>query len=571
MRPIVSFFRRPRDLGAAVRALGIVTASFAIGACVWVMLGRIAYPFDLEWMTGSELDHIERVRAGLPLYVPPSSDWIPFLYPPLYYEVCANVAGILHDARTSARLVSIAATGVQAYAVWRASRALGASRSWAYLALGSFFAAFPFVEYWYDIERPDSLFTALLLVALLVSIESASVWSAGIAGIVLGVAFFVKQPALLFATALVVAHLVDRKWKQAIAMALPAFAIIFGGIRSFDASTSGWFSYYVIRMPRAHGITPSLFWDLATDLGHAWLFTSATFCVFIWFLARFRIDSRSRSLPVAFLAAGFVSSGASRMHVGGWPNVLMFWTAGASIAIGVVGSAIEARLASTGEHEHDVRRWIARALPILFVVQAVELRYAPWDHVPKFSDPAWPGFEAHVRDLEKNGEVLAVGVGHLTSKRHYHDAAFFDLLYVEKRVPEPILNDVRSQRFAAIVIDNFDDLWLPYEPAIGDSFMRVVASHYYVGERVDEALPSCILGFQVHPSWILFPRAEPLREDSPIEELVRRQTAEVATTEERAHALGRGVRFTGNLRSAENRAARVEHVLYEDAVDGGAN
>ena len=51
---------------------------------LYTTLSRMFYPFDLEWMEGGMLVHGLRIMEGKQLYVEPSSEFIPFIYPPLY-------------------------------------------------------------------------------------------------------------------------------------------------------------------------------------------------------------------------------------------------------------------------------------------------------------------------------------------------------------------------------------------------------------------------------------------------------------------------------------------------------
>ena len=60
--------------GAARLAPGLVATLFLLLWAALVSL-RVAYPFELEWMEGGMLDHIERVRSGKPLYTPPSREF----------------------------------------------------------------------------------------------------------------------------------------------------------------------------------------------------------------------------------------------------------------------------------------------------------------------------------------------------------------------------------------------------------------------------------------------------------------------------------------------------------------
>jgi hypothetical protein len=74
--------QRLRVISRVVLAAALVAHALM---AVFVIASRIRYPHDLEWMTGSVLDHVERVRNGVPVYTAPTARWIPFLYPPLFY------------------------------------------------------------------------------------------------------------------------------------------------------------------------------------------------------------------------------------------------------------------------------------------------------------------------------------------------------------------------------------------------------------------------------------------------------------------------------------------------------
>src|SRR3954471_7930841 len=77
---------------------------------LYIALGRLSYPFDLEWMEGSMVHHVARVLAGQPIYAPPTLEFTAFLYPPLYYYVSAAVARVTGLGFTPLRLVSLASS-----------------------------------------------------------------------------------------------------------------------------------------------------------------------------------------------------------------------------------------------------------------------------------------------------------------------------------------------------------------------------------------------------------------------------------------------------------------------------
>ena len=161
--PLGSGVARPRPVWL-VAAQALVWLALALPALYQIALlveaiaGRVAYPYDLEWMEGGMLHHALRIRLGLGIYVPPSADFIPYLYTPLYPTLLALFGGatgpsyLLGRAVSIGGLVGIAGTAL-ASLLGVAQRPLGPALAGAALALGLFAACYPFVEGWYD--RPN--------------------------------------------------------------------------------------------------------------------------------------------------------------------------------------------------------------------------------------------------------------------------------------------------------------------------------------------------------------------------------------------------------------------------------
>ena len=77
-------------IGIAAAAAVVVLFQF-----VEVVLARISYPFDLEWMESGIIAHVRRIAAGRPLYAEPSLEFTAFIYPPFYYYVSALVSSVV--------------------------------------------------------------------------------------------------------------------------------------------------------------------------------------------------------------------------------------------------------------------------------------------------------------------------------------------------------------------------------------------------------------------------------------------------------------------------------------------
>jgi hypothetical protein len=71
-----------------------------------IALLRLQYPYELEWMEGGMVDHVLRVLSGQRLYVRPSLEFVPFIYPPLFAYLSAMVALVTGIGFEALRLVS---------------------------------------------------------------------------------------------------------------------------------------------------------------------------------------------------------------------------------------------------------------------------------------------------------------------------------------------------------------------------------------------------------------------------------------------------------------------------------
>ena len=129
---------------------------------LYTTLNRLFYPYDLEWMEGGMLLHGLRVMEGQPLYVEPSSEFIPFIYPPLYSWLLALGGWLWELDYPIGRGISFCSTLLATGALivigriekvsWSISIAMGALFLSTYENSGTFM----------DVVRTDSLVLALL-------------------------------------------------------------------------------------------------------------------------------------------------------------------------------------------------------------------------------------------------------------------------------------------------------------------------------------------------------------------------------------------------------------------------
>jgi hypothetical protein len=276
---------------------------------------------------------------------------------------------------------------------------------------------------------------------------------------------------------------------------------------------------------------------------------------------------------VCLLGAALAASVASRLHIGGWANVLSFWTAFGSAGIAVFGTRAEAAIESAAAAEPG-GRWTeaarsATALPaLLAAAQLLGCTYAPADHIPRRATVGqFQSFVDRVRSLEERGEVIYVGRGHVTKARHFHMAALIDVVTVEHALPEDVAKAFREQRFAAVVIDSFDDLWIPLHPEIKGELFQVVCANYYVAEKLDERIPFPVLGWPARPTWLLLPRGEKLDEtDRALLERRSMIELQIATMREEA-TVRRGTVFPEHRDTMETVGKQVYDRVFAGSVE----
>ena len=486
------------------RAALVAVSLGAIAACARVIVGRIAVPVESEWMTGAVLDHIARVRDGEALYPPPGEGFIPFVYPPGYYAVAAAVAHLL-PLRWAARLVSLAASLATAFAVERSAAHLGADRTERALAVGLYAGAFSYVGFWYDLERADPLAVALSMAALSVAMRRDSVRAAAWAGAIGAAAFFVKQPAAAPVLAMAGGLVWARQGRSAAAL-LACFGAVTAVVgAALQRATHGGFGWYVLHLPRAHGIDRSLrhtLWNV--DLPLAAVLAAGVLGVLAVAAVTRGSTSRGWRLLASFAVGGGVATALSRLHPGGWINVRIFAVAPACVAtalsLGALRRAVEARGVWYGV--------AARAVAVAAVVWQLDAwAYEPGSYVPSpGAVVAWRALRTRIQAMEARGPVWVLGRGGMTRVQRGHLCALHDVIHGDGRVPPRVRVALSEGRFEALVFDNLDDVPL----VRGGTLLDLALPGYFIAEHLDDPRLVPLVGCGSWPRWVLRRRAHPL-------------------------------------------------------------
>lgn len=425
---------------------------------------RLTHPFELEWMEGGTVDHVRRILDGKPLYVHPTLEFVPFIYTPLYYYVCALFAKVLGIGFFPLRLVSfLSSLGCMAL-IFMLVRRETKSAPGALLAACFYAACFHVGGAWFDVARVDALFMALLLAGVYILRRSERPGAHAAAALLFFLSFLTKQSALVVAAPLGLYCLALRPWPRK--LVFPGVLAVAVGLSTvlFNALTGGWYGYYVFDLPRQHPVetlTWKTFWTLD-------ILPWVSFALALLLIYLINAAWRRRWCDLWFFGlalGGMMACGwGSRLHSGGYNNVLLPAYAALAIALGLgldvlcpglhfrrPAGAPEAVAPATPKAA--LFRFSVQALALCgCLYQFSNLRYDAGAQLPLAQD-APAGWDLIARLRQVPGEILMPAHGYLPALAGKNTTAHQQAVYDILRAPA-------SQRYA-------DALRAEYKAALG--------------------------------------------------------------------------------------------------------
>jgi hypothetical protein len=477
--------------------------------------GRIAYPYDLEWMEGGMMCHVLRLSEGRPLYGPPSLDFVPFAYAPLYPAVAAALSPLTGLGYAAARGLSVAGfllAVVASYAFLRSERA---PRAVALAGAAVPAAAFAPTGAWYDLVRVDALFLGLLTGGVFLA------WwgrhrdrPVVAAGLLLVAAAFTKQTAAPFIAFVLLAFaLVDRR---RLALLAATLAVVGGGASAWlQWRSGGWFWTYAVGLHGQHEFDPWVFWG-ATPLRVSLLLGPAL-AVVPWVLARRPSPGLAYTCGLAAVALLVAMLGAGPTW--GYHNALIPAVSFGAVAVALAVARVLETASPRGTRAAALALtasvvasggglvWLAdRARPSLGL--ALPTAYDPRAVWPARGDGA-RGDALVARLRSEPGPVFVPFhpfYARLAGKpTTLHAMNLADLNTTGLGTPRALVEAIRGRTFALVVLDEEEG------PASDDQrveqalaqFPRL-AGNYEVVERIDG--PRVVTGAPVRPRYVLRPR-----------------------------------------------------------------
>lgn len=234
----------------------ILSAIFYIFIYFYIVFSRIRYPFELELMEGGSLIQVMRILNGQKLYVRPSLDFTPYIYPPLYFYLSAAVARIVSDGFLPLRLVSfISSLGCFSIVYLIVQKEIG-SKYGAILASSLLAACYWLGGAWFDIARVDTLFLFLLLCGIYL-VRLGTCKADLLAAALFSFAFLTKQTALIVLIPIMLYIVILHRQRAALFIGT-ALALIIANTLFLNRVFDGWYVYYIYELPGRHRIFPPL-------------------------------------------------------------------------------------------------------------------------------------------------------------------------------------------------------------------------------------------------------------------------------------------------------------------------
>lgn len=495
--PAGSLAQRVGRVGAAVvLAIGLYHLVSFLALC-WE---TVPYRYPLEWMEGGMAEVVARAMSGLGIYTAPSAEYVPFIYPPLYFWISAVAAEWAGLQLSTLRLVSVAATLGSLTLIYFILRREGIARWLCATGALYFLATFEHSGSWFHLARIDNLFVCLLLAVVLLLRGSQDAHRAVAAGVLLSAAFLTKQTAFI-ALGPLFAALSWLEPRRAWIAGGTAAAISAAALAVLHLTSNGWSSFFLLELPRKHELMLALwhsFWlvDVLPHFALPLLLAAIGLCLM-------GVQNRQRALFFGALLAGCTAAAwISRLHLGGHVNGLMPLHACIAILLPLALDAI--RLASERRWRSARARWlVAIGIPgaalLLFLLLG-----DPWEGRRPTEIDRREG-DAYVELLSDiQGDVFVWGqrfVQTYAGKRSFgSDMGVGDVVRgggePAAQLKREIRDAVRQRRFAALVFSGGAPFWL----------RDAVARHYTLTQTFPGENFVPVIGLAVRPRTIYLPR-----------------------------------------------------------------
>lgn len=464
---------------------------------IWIVVNRINYPFELEWIEGGMVDHVHQLLNGALIYQAPGIDFVPFLYSPLYYYIAACAAMIFGEGFFPLRLVSFAASLISLTSIFLIVKAETKNLWVAAVSTGLFIAAFRVTGAWLDIARVDSLYLALLLLFIYFTMGKKTPLFAVITGLISALAMLTKQTAI-FTYMPVIIVLARWNWRYALSVLCVTGIIVGGATLIFDYLSYGWYSYFTIDLM---GNQVWIYYAFITFWSEDFFNNLPVASIFglIFFVIIYQTDRTKFYQWLAIFLGALTGSFLTRVKGGGYDNVLLPLYAVMAILFGMGLNDLlrqrEIRLSISGS-------WAANITLLACLMQFAILLYNPFAQIPSAADKA-AGYKFVELISNVDGEVYLPDHGYLSTlagkSTYAHHIAVWDTLRGNHSndgkdiLSKDLSRAIQNQEFDVIIMDTNWNICCPD-----------IKNYYTLSGEVfhDDDVFYPVTGWRIRPTYI---------------------------------------------------------------------
>ncbi|MFN3307282.1 MAG: ArnT family glycosyltransferase [Candidatus Kapaibacteriota bacterium] len=439
-----------KDLLIRILLIILLISYFFLTA--YVMFSRLQYPYQLEWMEGGEVEHIQRLLDGKKIYCEPSMEFIPYIYTPFYYYIGVGLSIFDEPSLHTMRVISIVSFLLSLFFTYKIVFFVTRNKFWSLIGSGIFLLSYSNTGFWYDIARVDTTANLFLIISLYLLVKADNnKWNWFFSSLFSFLAFYTKQTYFPVTFFLIISLFFKNKklaWKfSSLYFGLIALTTLIETMQS-----NGWYIFWNFYFPSLHhwiwerAIT---FWTI--DILPYYSIALAT--IFAYLFIIFHHSSKEKGLLLYALFIGcFITSYLSRLHYGGYLNVLIPFVTSMSILFPVSMSSLSKML--------GVGKNIGLICLVFVSVQIFSLLNNPTHSIPTLNDK---NAVEKIFSFAKNsgGDIYLMGYNYvqkqfgLKSYPHYvllNDMFISKVQYKDKVIQE-LESMLKAKKFKGILLD----------------------------------------------------------------------------------------------------------------------
>lgn len=433
-----------------------VQALFFIVILLFIFSKRINYPFELEWMEGSTVEHIVRLFEGKKIYSEPTLEFIPHIYTPLFNYLGYIFSAFFGIGFFPLRFVSIISSVGTSYLIYRLVFNETKSLFWSIIGIGIYTGCYGLSGFWFDLARVDSLANLFTILSLFFLIKNSN-YSFIFSILFSFLTFYTKQSQLMV-IGLMILPLLARSWRKFLVYLASLLGLIILSILLENFFSDGWFFFWSFTLPEEHHWVLSRiisFWT--TDI-LPYFSISFLFIIPLMLEKSLKKEEKKQYFMVFFLAS-LINAYLLRLHYGGYNNVFIPLIISIAILLPIACNYFQQTLNKVG--------FLNKLIFLALVIQFVLLLYKPERAIPK--EENLKGGRQFIELIAKvEGEVFIPGHSYISryaGKKSYAHFVLLNDLFITQRPEKNKLiyeweNALITAKFDLIILDS--NIHLPF-------------------------------------------------------------------------------------------------------------